>query len=43
MSGSDTMSVRRVILIGPRASCALKIMSAQDARGPMSMIGQGCA
>ena len=35
--------VRRVMLIGPRASCALMILSAQDARGPMSMIGHGCA
>ena len=26
-----------IILVGPRASCALKIMSAQDARGPMRM------
>ena len=26
-----------IIIIGPRASCALRIMSAQDARGPMRM------
>ena len=33
--------LRRVI--GPRAFCALMILSAQDARGPMSMIGHGYA
>jgi len=26
-----------IMLIGPRASCALMILSAQDARGPMRM------
>ena len=30
-------SLALIMLIGLRASCALKIMSAQDARGPMSM------
>jgi len=44
---SPDESVRQVILIGPRASCALTrlwmrpILSAQDARGPMIMIGHG--
>jgi len=39
-------SLRQVILIGPRAHTRLwmrPIMSAQDARGPMSMIWQGRA